>query len=172
MADRVRKFVENTVIVAILLVLVQTFLEDLAATAGWPWPVRRVLIYTGFCFDVFFTVEFLARFYVALWHRRAGEYVFHERGWIDFAASIPLLMLSSGPQVAALVLGQSAVVGAAGILNVLKVVKAVRIARVLRLLRVLKIFRQIKYADSRMAQRHIAAITDRKSTRLNSSHYS
>jgi hypothetical protein len=159
MADRLRKVLESAVVVAILLVLVQTFLEDVGAAAGWPWPVRRVLIYTGFGFDVFFTIEFLARLYVSVWHRRAGEYVFHERGWIDFAASIPLLMLSSGPQVAALVLGRTAVVGAAGILNVLKVVKAVRIARVLRLLRVLKIFRQIKYADARMAQRHIATIT-------------
>ena len=55
--------------------------------------------------------------------------------------------------------GGVSIVGVGGMLNVLKVVKAIRIARVLRLLRVLKIFRRIKNADSRMAQRHIAAVS-------------
>ena len=54
--------IENIVLAAIFLVLVQTFIEDLAVVAGWSWSVRRVLILTGFGFDFFFTVEFLTRF--------------------------------------------------------------------------------------------------------------
>jgi hypothetical protein len=155
----VRAFFENLIILAIILVLVQTFLEDFAILAEWSWEWRRILILAGFGFDLLFTVEFLTRFIGAAFKKRAGEYFFRNRGWIDFLASIPLLLFNSGPQAAALLLGGTAVVGLSGVLNILKVVKAVRIARILRLLRILKIFRQIKYADSPMAQRHITWIT-------------
>jgi hypothetical protein len=144
---------------AILLVLVQTFLEDFAILIGWSWGIRKVLVISGFFFDLFFTVEFLARMYTAVYNGRAVNYFFRERGWIDFAASIPLLLLSSGPAVLALLTGGSAMFAMGSMLNVLKVVKAVRIARILRLLRVLKLFKQIKYTDSPMAQRHVAKIT-------------
>ena len=73
--------------------------------------------------------------------------VFKRRGWVDLAASVPLILLNSGPAVLALAAGGVSVLGLGGILNVLKVIKAIRIARILRLLRVLKIFKQIKYAD-------------------------
>ena len=151
--------IENIVLAAIFLVLVQTFIEDLAVIAGWSWNVRRVLILTGFGFDIFFTIEFLTRFYRALVRGNLREYMIGRRGWIDLLASVTLLLLSSGPAAIAVILGGGVIGGAAGILNVLKVVKAVRIARVLRLLRVLKIFKQIKNTDSVMAQRHISKIT-------------
>jgi hypothetical protein len=155
----VRAFFENLIIVAIILVLVQTFMEDFAVLAEWSWDRRRILLLAGFGFDLLFTVEFLTRFLSAAFERRAGDYFFGRRGWIDFLASIPLLLFNSGPQAVALLLGGTAFVGLSGVLNILKVVKAVRIARILRLLRILKIFRQIKYADSPMAQRHITRIT-------------
>ena len=151
--------IENIVLAAIFLVLVQTFIEDLAVVAGWSWSVRRVLILTGFGFDFFFTVEFLTRLYRALVRGNLSEYMMKRRGWIDLLASVPLLLLSSGPAAVAVLLGGGVIGGAAGILNVLKVVKAVRIARILRLLRVLKIFKQIKNAESVMAQRHVSKIT-------------
>ncbi|MBT3274238.1 MAG: hypothetical protein HN368_13865, partial [Spirochaetales bacterium] len=150
---------ESFVIGAIILVLVQTFLEDYAILVGWTWNIRKVLVFTGFFFDLFFTIEFLSRLYSSVYSGRAGQYFFRERGWIDFLASIPLLLLSSGPAVLALLTGGSALFALGGILNVLKVIKAVKIARVLRLLRVLKIFKQIKYTDSVMAQRHVTKIT-------------
>ncbi|MFW6360879.1 MAG: ion transporter, partial [Spirochaetota bacterium] len=56
---RVRNFFESLVVFAIVLVLVQTFLEDLALLVGWSWNVRKILIITGFGFDLFFTIEFL-----------------------------------------------------------------------------------------------------------------
>lgn len=159
MNQRVRAFFDNLVIVAIVLVLIQTFLEDLAVVAGWTWDARRILIYLGFAFDLFFTIEFLVRLYYAFVRREAKEYFLHRRGWIDFLASVPLLLLNSGPTVYGLIAGGVGISGIGGIMNVLKVVKAIRIARVLRLLRILKIFTRVKHTDSRMAQRHVATIT-------------
>ena len=144
MRNRTKSALESIVIAAILLVLAQTFLEDFAVLMGWTWNTRMVLVYAGFFFDLFFTVEFLSRLYTAVYSGRGGRYFFRERGWIDFLASIPLLLLSSGPAVLALLTGGSAMFALGSMLNVLKVVKAVRIARILRLLRVLKIFKQIK----------------------------
>jgi hypothetical protein len=157
--NRTRAALENLVILAIVLVLVQTFLEDFAVLAGWSWSVRRVLLFTGFAFDIFFTIEFLTRLYFSFVNRRTGVYFWYERGWIDFLASIPLLLLSSGPAVLAYWSGSATIIGFAAILNVLKVVKAIRIARILRLLRVLKIFSRIRHTDSAMAQRHVAKIS-------------
>lgn len=159
MRERVRAALEGVVIGAIILVLIQTFLEDFATVVGWSWSVRRVLIFTGFFFDLFFTVEFLIRLYTSVFQGRGLEYFVHRRGWIDFVASIPLLLLSSGPAVLTVVTGGTMVFAVGSILNVLKVIKAIRIARILRLLRVLKVFKQIKYTDSVMAQRHVAKIT-------------
>lgn len=157
--SRTRASLENLVVIAIVLVLAQTFLEDLAVIAGWTWDVRRVLMFTGFGFDIFFSIEFLTRLYHAFVNRRTGIYFWYERGWIDLLASVPLLLLSSGPAVLSYWSGTATIIGIGGILNVLKVVKAIRIARILRLLRVLKIFARIRNTDSAMAQRHVAKIT-------------
>ncbi len=159
MEEKKQGFLEVVVMAAILLVLVQTVLEDAAVLAGWPWNIRRALVFTGFGFDLFFTVEFLVRFYLAVSRGKVRGYLFRERGWIDFFASVPLLMFNSGPMAASLLFSGSLAMGAGGILNLLKVIKAIRIARVLRLLRFVKIFREIKYVDSPMAQRHVASVT-------------
>ncbi len=151
-------FFEGLVIAAILLVLVQTFLEDFAVVSGWKWSIRRTLVFTGFGFDLFFTIEFLTRFYFALLNRRATRYFLHERGWVDFLASIPLLLLNSGPAVLALLTGTTLLGGFGSFMNVLKVVKAIRIARILRLLRILKLLRRVKNVDSVMAQRHVGKV--------------
>ncbi|MFW6249737.1 MAG: ion transporter [Alkalispirochaetaceae bacterium] len=158
-STRLREGLENLVILVIILVLFQTFLEDLAVVLRWSSTSRRILTITGFGFDLFFTVEFLVRLYDAFRYRKMSEYMTHQRGWLDFLASIPLLLLNSGPAVLSLAAGNTMVVGMGGMLNVLKVVKAIRIARVLRLLRLLKIFRRIKNTDSVMAQRHVAKIS-------------
>ena len=150
---------ESVVIAAILLVLVQTFLEDFAVLAGWDVNVRNKLLLAGFFFDLFFTIEFLVRFYYALMERRVGRYLTLERGWIDFLASIPLLMFNSGPFALTILTGSGMALGLGGILNLLKVIKAIRIARILRFLRIIKIFRKIKNVSSPMAQRHVASIT-------------
>ena len=152
-------FLESVVIAAILLVLVQTFLEDYAVLTGRNVDIRNKLLLAGFFFDLFFTIEFLIRFYYALMGRRVGRYLTSERGWIDFLASVPLLMFNSGPFALTLLTGSGIALGLGGILNLLKVIKAIRIARILRFLRIIKIFRRIKNVSSPMAQRHVASIT-------------
>lgn len=158
-AAGLRNVLENVVMVAIVLVLVQSFLEDFAVLQDWSARTRIALVISGFLFDLFFSIEFLVRSYDAWRHHRWREYIRFERGWIDFMASIPLLILSSGPAVMAIAAGGVTVAGLGRMLNVLKVVKAVRVARVLRLLRVIKIFRSIKNAESVMAQRHVAMVS-------------
>jgi len=159
MQSKIRNFVESIVVVVIFLVLIQTFLDDFAVIAGWNWNIRKILIYSGFAFDLFFSIEFLIRFFSSLIKGRAGYYLTEGKGWIDFLASIPLLLLNSGPAFFALITGSGFFFGMGGLLNILKIIKAIRIARILRLLRILKIFKQIRHTGSRMAQRHVAKIT-------------
>ncbi|WP_052078775.1 ion transporter [Spirochaeta lutea] len=154
----VKGLLEGIVVAAIFLVLIQTFLEDFARLSGWSWSFRRVLVYTGFGFDLFFSIEFLSRLYASILQRDVRGYLLERGGWIDLAASIPLLLLNSGPTVIALAAGSVGFSGMGGFLNVLKIAKTIRIARILRLLRVLKIAKNIRFIDSVMAQRHINKI--------------
>lgn len=159
MRSRLVAILERIVVIAILLVLVQSFLEDLSVLLDWSWPIRRWLLFAAFAFDLFFTVEFLSRYYFAFVDGRATRYLFKERGWIDFLASIPLLLFSSGPMIFAIAVGGVPLIGVGRVLNLMKVIKAIRIARILRLLRTLKIFQHIRHADSTMAQRHVSRMT-------------
>ena len=150
---------ETVVVIAILLVLVHTFLDDYAILADWSVGARAFLIWAGLAFDIFFTIEFFVRLYLALMAGEGATYFLRQRGWIDFLASIPLLLLNSLPHALALLAGAGLLSGMGSFLNVLKVIKAVRIARILRLLRVVKLFRGIRYARSPMAQAHVSTIT-------------
>lgn len=155
---KIGDILESVVVVAIVLVLVHTFVDDLSILSGWAVESRRWIIWTGLGFDLFFTFEFFTRLYAAIARHEGSAYFFRQRGWIDFLASVPLLLLSSIPNTLALLAGVGLVTGVGSFLNVLKVIKAVRIARILRLLRVIKLFRGIRYARSPMAQRHLATI--------------
>jgi hypothetical protein len=159
MKKRFNQFMENLVMLVIFLVLVQTFLTDWVVVTDGSWAFREKMIWSAFFFDLFFTMEFLIRFFSALYRGKGelGKYFFYRQGWVDFIVSIPLLLLSSTPDLFALVTG-TVIGGFGGVLNILKIVKSIRIARMLRLLRVLKIFKHIKYADSVMAQRHTSRI--------------
>ena len=157
MKRREHSFLEAIVTAAIILVLIQTLAEDVFIIFGAAWGIRRIFIYTAVAFDLFFTVEFLIRSWNAILNRSFGRYLVRENGWIDFVASVPLLIFTSGPTFLALMEG-AAFAGTGGMIGLLKVVKAVRMARVLRLLRLLKIFRRIRFADSVMVQRHTVRI--------------
>ncbi len=156
---KIGDFFESLVVVVIIVALAHTFLEDFSILAGWTVAARRWIIWAGLVIDVIFTIELFSRLYFALISGRVADYFFRERGWIDFIASVPLLLFNSLPSVLALLAGAGLLTGFGSFLNVLKVIKAVRIARILRLLRVVKLFRRIRYARSPLAQRHIAIIT-------------
>ncbi len=155
MSRRAISFLEGLVIVAILLVLVQSFLDDLSVLLDWSWDTRLTLLYAAFVLDLFFCIEFFCRFYFARVEGRARRYMTRGLGWVDLIASVPLLLFSSGPLVLAGLTGGAVIGGTTRMLNLLKVVKAIRIARVLRLLRTLKLFKRIRKVDAAMAQRHV-----------------
>ena len=160
MKRQVSDTLETVVTTAIVLVLLQTAAEDIFVISDSIWDIRRILIYSGFAFDLFFTLEFLIRSWNAICCRSLRRYILLENGWVDFIASVPLLVLTSGPVVLSTIRG-TVFVGSGTLIGLLKIVKAVRMARVLRMLRMLrllKVFRKIRFTDSVMVQRHTVRI--------------
>lgn len=155
------QFLEVLTSVAIVLVLIQTFLEDLALFLNWnPTAVFAIKV-AAVGFDLFFTIEFFSRMTSALKRRAGKAYFFANKGWIDLVASLPLLILVSGPYLLQVTTGISLaglIAGAAGSGRALKVLKAIKVTRILRFVRMLKIFGKIKNVQSPMAQRHISKI--------------
>jgi hypothetical protein len=119
---------------AAALVIIHTFFEDFAVLADLPWAARRALLYSGFLFDLFFSAEFLIRLYAAALNRRTGDYFLRRGGWIDFLASVPLIVFGSGPALLGLLAGGLPLAGAGGF----GVFGLLRMPRTLRLLRFLK----------------------------------
>jgi len=155
-----RHVFENFIIITIILVIVQTFLDELSRYAHWTIDSRNTLMITGFLFDFVFSVEFTLRTFWAKHEKGIIHYWRYERGWIDFLSSIPLLLLDSGPSVYLLLFGhihQSP--SALEVINVFKVIKAIRVTRILRLIRIIKIFGKIHNAESKMAQHHTSEIS-------------
>lgn len=156
----IKKILETFILAAIILVIIQTFLDEYSRYAHWSVRSRNMLLVTGFCFDLIFSIEFTVRSVYNSKRGRFLSYVKFERGWVDFISSFPLLLLDSGPSLFFLLTADMhSGAGMIGAMNVLKVVKAVRITRILRLVRVIKIFGKIHNAESRMAQHHTATIT-------------
>ncbi len=154
-----KNFWEAFILTAIVLVIIQTFLDEYSRYAHWSVASRNFLLIAGFCFDLLFSIEFTVR---SILSRKSGgflSYVKYERGWVDFLSSFPLLIFDSIPSVY-LLLAAGGHEGAAaiGVLNVLKVVKAIRVTRILRLVRIVKIFGKIHNAESKMAQHHTASV--------------
>jgi hypothetical protein len=156
MARRVADLLEALVFTAILLALAQTFLEDYGVLAGWPLTVRQAVQLAGFGFDLLFTIEFLIRLRLAAANRNSGRYLGPGRGWLDFLASVPLLMLVSGPQAVWQLLGPRGWLHLAGLLYLLPMLRAIRIARVLRLLRAARLFGRLRPASPSVVKRHVA----------------
>jgi hypothetical protein len=114
----------------VILALAEIFCEDFAVISGFPVPVRRFIRCAGFCFDIFFTAQFLVGLYTASLNRKARLFLWYKGGWLDFLAAVPLLVLHSGPAMFGL---------AAGGLPVSP--RILRITEVLRFLRFLKLFK-------------------------------
>ena len=157
---KIGEILETVVVVAILLVLVHTFLDDYSIMAGWDVNARKWIIWAGLGFDIFFTdrvphahvpcPDRIVRASTISSSSAAGSI-----SWPPFRFSL----FNSLPNTLALLAGTGLLTGLGSFLNVLKVIKAVRIARILRLMRIVKLFRRIRYVRSPMAQKHIAIIT-------------
>jgi hypothetical protein len=159
-AGTARTIFEYFIITAIIAVIAQTFLDEFSRFAHWSVDARNTLLFTGLFFDFLFSVEFTLR---TIWSKKEKgflHYLIHERGWIDFLSSFPLLLLDSGPSVYLLLFGhlhQSP--SSLEVINIFKVIKAIRVTRILRLIRIVKIFGKIHNAESRMAQHHTSEIS-------------
>ena len=138
--------------VVIGLAVAQAVLEDVSVLAAWPAATRQAVRLAAFFLDLFFTSEFLARLGLALGEGRAGHYLGRERGWLDFLAGAPLLLLVSGPWAAGLLLGPVPLLHTAGILA------AARAARALRLLRPSRLAAGLRDSIPGMAIRHASLL--------------
>jgi hypothetical protein len=116
--------------VIVFLALAEIPCEDFALLFGLPLGLRRLIRCAGFGFDLFFTAWFLVGLYAASLNRKTRRFLGFEGGWMDFLASVPLLVLYSGPAMFSLAAGGLPLVPALA-----------RITRNLRFLRFLKIFR-------------------------------
>lgn len=88
-----KKFFETFILTAIILVIIQTFLDEYSRYAHWSVLSRNVLLVSGFCFDLIFSIEFTVR---SVYNGRRDKfisYIKYERGWVDFISSFPLLLL-------------------------------------------------------------------------------
>jgi hypothetical protein len=154
-------FWENFIIVSIILVLAVTLLDEIATIQLWSLKMKNILLYAGFIFDIIFTAEFLIRYRLTSRQGLSRQYIMHERGWIDFISSVPLLLFNSGPEIIILLFpdlfhgGENSV----AFFGTIKVVKAIRVTRILRLLRMIKILGKIQNTDSVMANRHLSVIS-------------
>lgn len=156
---RIKSFFENFILVAIVLVIVQTFLDDFSRISYWSVQTRTILLISGFVFDIIFSLEFSFRTFFAYRDSKITSYWLYKRGWVDFISSFPLLILNSGPAMYFLFFGAGTSDAHVGVFAVAKIAKAVRITRILRLLRIMKVFGKIQNASSKMAQHHVATIT-------------
>jgi hypothetical protein len=143
----------------IVIALVAAMAEDAFEAAGASWGLRQALGLACTAFDALFTLEFAARLARAASENRLGPYLGRELGWVDALASLPLLILVSGPFLfAALDGGLSAAASGlgAGSLATAGFLGPMRALRSLRLIRFVRILSRIKGYGSVATRRHVA----------------
>lgn len=152
------RFFEGLFFILIILVILQTYAEELFAFMNYGVDWRKILLLAGFGFDLVFTVEFIVRLGRARARGGAGTYLAREFGFIDLLSSIPLLLFVSGPLVYATYFsGSIGFFAPLGALSFLKALKVIRAVRILRFLRTLKLFGKTK-ARYNMTSRYVARV--------------
>jgi hypothetical protein len=152
------RFFEPLFLVLIILVIMQTFSEELATFMNYTVALRKKLLLAGFGFDLAFTIEFIARLSRASRRGGAGKYMTKEYGFIDFIASIPLLVFHSGPLVyLTFFAGKIGFFTSLSALSIMKIIKPIRIARTLRYIRTLKLVGKTK-RQFIITARHVSRI--------------
>jgi hypothetical protein len=136
---------ESFIVFFILLVILETLFEEYALFMDYSARIRIYLLIAGFGFDLLFSIEFLVRLFLAARRGGAAGYILREGGFIDFVASLPLLVFHSGPLIwMTFFYGEAGFFAALGSLSFLKIVKVIRVARILRFVRALKIFGKLR----------------------------
>jgi hypothetical protein len=148
------RFLESVVFILILLVIFETYGEELAIYLNMSVTIRKYFLVAAFCFDALFSVEFIARLIMSGRRKKLSHYLVREGGIVDFLASLPLLVLSSGPLffmtylsgsrgIVMPVLG-SVSLGTIGTMRFLKIFKTIRIIRIFRFIRAMKLLGKVK----------------------------
>ncbi len=150
---------ENIIIALIILAILQILLDEYSRFEHWSLLARNILMLAGLFFDFLFSVEFTVKLIFAARKNAVPAYWKHQRGWIDFLSSYPLLLLNL-PAAILLIFGQPGQ-GASCIAfyNVLIFVKDISITRTWRLTRFIKLFGKIQKTESPMTRHHIAVIS-------------
>lgn len=152
------KLLDSILIVLIVISVLQIIVDDLGIIYKWGDTFDFSMAVSGFAFDFIFSVEFIVRSISASRKKKFKEYFFHQRGWVDFLSSVPLLLLNSGPTLYMDLFGEHHL-ATRSLANLLKLIKAIRVTRVLRILRLLKIFGKIENAFSHMVLHHVSVIS-------------
>ena len=152
-------FIENVIIILIILVIFHTIIEDFAIIYIRDHQFHFWMAVGSILFDFLFTVEFLGRTVISLRHNQFRRYFLKERGWIDALTSFPLLLLVSGPAMYLYLANIHGEAQAVSILTILKTAKAIRVTRILRLIRVIKLFGKIQNTDSVMVGKHVGTVS-------------
>ncbi len=149
-------FLNNTITFLIVLVIIQTLLEDIAILKDFNYSTIIIIKIIGFIFDTIFTLEFIIRFIYSIAKKDVKKYFIYERGWIDLLASLPLLLFVSGPfMLRFFSISILSVEGLKTVPRLLKLIKIIRVAKILRFIRVLKIFGKIKNTKTQTTQRSV-----------------
>jgi len=159
-ANHFANWIENIIIIAILLVIIHTLIDDLSVIFLYPYKYIVLIGIIGFIFDLLFSAEFIARSIISFKHNVFKEYFIQSRGWIDLMTSLPLLLFVSGPLIYILLnTAEGSETVALGFLSILKTAKAIRVTRILRLIRVIKLFGKIQNTESVMTNQHLGTIS-------------
>jgi hypothetical protein len=153
----VKKVLEIFITAAVVLVVIQTLLYEFSRYDHWSVRSRNILLTAGFCFDLIFSIEFTVRSLLSRRKRGFLIYIKHERGWVDFLSSFPILIFDSAPSLFFL-LSSDAQTGT-GAIAAMNAFRALRITRLLRFAEILKISGKISYTGSKMTRHHISVIT-------------
>jgi hypothetical protein len=142
---RSRKIFEIVIFILVILSLIHIILDEYTNFMDFHVLVRKILLITGFAFDLIFTIEFLARIFIKRLRGTILRYFTRSTGIIDFFCSIPALLLYSLPMI-----WPSYFSSAEGMFLMLgglmffKTVRVSVISKTLRFIRILKLFDKIK----------------------------
>ena len=154
---KIKYYFERFIILAIILALVHSFLDEYSRIEHWSVSARKIILLIGLAFDFIFSIEFIVKLIFAAKEKRVSVYLKQKRGWADFCTSLPVLLLSL-PSVYFAFSGQPGCDPSAFFCNILFFLKDARAARLLRFMRIIKLFGKIKISSSPMAEHHVSVI--------------
>jgi len=94
-----KSFWENFIFTVIILAITEIFIEELSYILIFSVELKKLLIISGFIFDVIFSIEFIVRSINSKKEKGFLFYIKYNKGWVDFLSSLPVLLFNSFPLV-------------------------------------------------------------------------